>query len=126
MSDFNHVKIYGNRKRGNKRIQSVLEVLQINGENPTANLIRLAIRAEKEGDLNLASRNWAEILGYIEAKRKPIDPIEQTEKLQRIATLEELLALKQAVLAGAAAVFEETQVIENAIDVTETNINEFV
>ncbi len=110
-------------KSKNKRIQSTLEALQRYGENPAVNLIRLARIAENQGDYALASTNWRELLGYIEAKRKPIDPIEQKEKMQRIATLEELSALKAAIIAGAATLIDEQGVIENQ---AVQDINEFV
>lgn len=45
----------------NKRILSVLEVMQSMGENPTRRLINLANLAEKAGNLETASKKLARI-----------------------------------------------------------------
>ena len=44
--------------------------------------------------------NWRDILGYIQAKLKAIDPLDQMEKMQRLNSLEEIQKLKEAFLFG--------------------------
>lgn len=111
----------------NKRILSVLEVMQSMGENPTRRLINLANLAEKAGNLETASKNWRELLSYIEAKRKPIDPVEQKKLEKQILTMEELSRLKAAVLAGACEIIEENSVIEGElVPVKSDSLSEFI
>ncbi len=63
-------------------------------------LARLAVKAERNGDLATASTNWRHISEYVDAKRKAIDPAENALKQKQIMTLEELGKVKRLIMYG--------------------------
>ena len=72
------------------------------GINPFMELARLAVKAEKNGDLATASTNWRHISEYVDAKRKAIDPAENALKQKQIMTLEQLAEVKRMIVYGKA------------------------
>jgi len=98
----------GSRK--GKRFLTAKQVLEAQGQNPVMNMIRLAIRAEKEDKLNTAMRGWAEIQCYVEAKKKSIDPVEQLDRLNRMSTMQELQQIREKILEGTVLDAEYTDV----------------
>ena len=103
-------RTYSSRKQA---ILTTREIVQTRGESPINHLIRLAYKAENEGDLNLASSNWKEIQAYLEPKMKAIDPIEQNEKRKQTATLAQLADIRTAILKGDVTTLpEESKVID--------------
>ena len=110
-----------------KRMLLAREVMQRMGQNPIENMARNAAKAELKGDYSTALRGWAEIQTYIEPRRKPVDPIEQLEKGERIATLQELQRMKLAILKGHGEGSEGQAVIDvEAIDVTGSGAEDLV
>lgn len=65
----------GGRKKGtpNKATQDVQEKLDKLGLDPIEGMARVGVMAEKEGDLKLAGKMYAELSQYIAPKRKSIE-----------------------------------------------------
>ena len=83
-------------------------------------LARLAVKAEKNGDLATASTNWRHISEYCDAKRKAIDPAENALKQKQLMTLEELGKVKRLIMYGE----EEEATFESSV--VEPEENEFI
>lgn len=81
-----------------KRLLTVREALEKKSIDPVVELIKIANKAQKEGDLNLASKIYIELNGFQHAKLKPFDPIERTEKLTRDLTLGEIQRMRERIL----------------------------
>lgn len=102
-----------------KRYMPPKRTLELYGENPTLNLMRLARKAEGACDYATATRAWSEILTYVEAKRKPTDPAEAALKGKQAATLDEITRIKNAILAGLVVPIDESTVIDQDAPVLE-------
>lgn len=94
------------------RVRTALQTMEEMGLNPFKELARLAIKAEKNGDLGTASTNWRYLGEYVDAKRKAIDPAENALKHKQIATLDELAKMKRMILAGTIEAIDESTVID--------------
>lgn len=91
----------------NKRIRAVLDVLEDKGIDPTARRLAIAHQLETWGfthnsadHLKAADSIYADLLQYIQPKRKAIDPTDTALKIGQMATLEQLSAMRNAILAG--------------------------
>lgn len=84
------------RPKGARSLKNMLKadvVCQQEGRHPISELMRLADKAEKEGNLDLASTNWKVIQEYCQAKPKPVDDDANDEIVEGeydIATLESI------------------------------------
>lgn len=116
------------RKSQTVRLKQCVQTLAEMGLNPFREIARLAVKAEKNGDLTVASTNWRFLGEYVDAKRKPIDPLEQAQLEKSINTMEDLAKLKAAILGGAAVLIEDSSVIEHeAVGAEEAKApNEFI
>ena len=110
----NNKAIVASGRRRGKRVLMTQEVLRNTGQNPIENIIRLARKAEKDGDYSNALRGWIEIQSYIEAKRKAVDPMEQDAKRKQAMTIKELEAIRDQLLAGTTTAIIEVEAIEIA------------
>lgn len=88
------------RKALTKRAITCIKTMEDLGINPFKELARLAVKAEKNGDLATASTNWRHISEYVDAKRKAVDPTENALKQKELMTLEELGEVKRLILYG--------------------------
>ena len=88
------------KKHLTKRAITCLKTMEDLGINPFMELARLAVKAERNGDLATASTNWRHISEYVDAKRKAIDPAENALKQKQIMTLEELGKVKRLIMYG--------------------------
>ena len=113
--------IIGKTKRLGKRALLAHEVLQMTGQSPVENLIRLAKKAEKAEDFSTASGNWKTIQEYVEAKRKAVDPMEQHAKSKQAITIKELESLRDKLLENTEDAIIEVQALE-IIDVQEVPV----
>lgn len=112
---------YGGRKTKagkaiTKRQITCVKTLEDMGLNPFREIARLAVVAERNGDIPTASQNWRHLSLYVDAQRKAVDPAENAMKHKQIATLEELAKIKTAVIAGSLAAIDESTVIEHESD----------
>ena len=116
------------RKSQTTRLKQCVQTLAEMGLNPFREIARLAVKAEKNGDLTVASTNWRFLGEYVDAKRKPIDPLEQAQLEKSINTMEDLAKLKAAILGGAAVLIEDSSIIEHeALDAEEVEASgEFI
>lgn len=88
------------RRAKNPSCKSALTTLAEMGLNPFYELARIAVLAEKKGDLPTASTNWRFLGEYVDAKRKAIDPAENAIKQKQLMTLEELGKVKRLIMYG--------------------------
>ena len=88
----------GGRQAGtpNKRSLDVQEKLDALGCDPLSAMARLAMQAEKDGDLPLAARMYTELAPYLAPKRKSVE-IEHKDEWQKFSR-EELESQYKAVL----------------------------
>ena len=116
------------RKSQTTRLKQCVQTLAEMGLNPFREIARLAIKAERNGDLTVASTNWRFLGEFVDAKRKPIDPLEQKQLEKQLTTLEDLSKLRAAILGGTMVAIEEDSIIEpEAIDTEEVKaISEFI
>ena len=64
------------RPKGSRSLKNMLRadlVCQEDGVHPIREVVRIARKAEKDGELHLASNNWQFIQEFCQAKPKPIE-----------------------------------------------------
>lgn len=83
----------------NKRTIAIETRLQELDCDPFEGMARIARKAEEEGELSTAGRMYAELGRYLAPQYKASDPEENT-KPRDWATLEEVQAMKSALLSG--------------------------
>ena len=105
------------KRAKNPTCKSALTTLAEMGLNPFYELARLAVLAEKKGDLPTASTNWRFLGEYVDAKRKAIDPAENALKQKQLMTLEQLAEVKRLIVYGKA----EEETFESSVIEQETN-----
>lgn len=101
MAQMGGLRAGAGRKKGslNKRTLAIQEILEWHQCDPFEGMVRVARKAEEEGDLATAGRLYAELAQYRESKRKAIDPLKLEERRQERLTLDELLQMRQKLLA---------------------------
>lgn len=121
LPQYEHGGIRGGSGRAvNKRIRAVMDVLQEKGVDPTARRLAIARHLETFGfnhnnveALGKADGIYADLLQYIQPKRKATDPTDTALKIGQMATLEQLSAMRNAILAGE-VVIDPATVIDTA------------
>lgn len=103
-----------------KRAITCIKTMEDLGINPFMELARLAVKAERNGDLATASTNWRHISEYVDAKRKAMDPAENALKQKQLMTLEELGKVKRLIMYG------ESEEAEFNDSVIEAENHEFI
>lgn len=95
------------------RIQTTWNALLTAGRDPTQELMRIADKAEDDRDFKTAAMVWKELKSYIDAKMKPINPAEEMQRSQHVASLEELQAIKEGILKGTVNLIDKDEAIEH-------------
>lgn len=103
MNDKQELAVKAHKKRltrNLRRLESAQEICSILQVNPLFEIARIALKAEKQGELKTAQSCWSEIQSYMAPKYKAVDPAQQIEKAAKAADLAELQKIKQAILSG--------------------------
>jgi len=124
--DRTHLATGRPRRAITKRMLSCVKTLEEMGLNPFKELARLAVKAERNGDLPTASANWRYLGEYVDAKRKAIDPTENALKQTQQATIEELGKMRRLIMMGTIEAEQEAQTIEAEQQATRSPAHDFI